>query len=242
MLDKGLEQALQTELGASLALGDWAQLELTLFYHHYRDMVYMELILDCQGNTSPDIVPRLFESGVAPTSICRSAGLPTADGETYGAEVFLKRDLTERLSGYFSYTLSFAQAIARDGTAFVPQSDVRHLINTVLQLDLGHGLAFGTRLHFRTGKVAVNTAYDPVTQRFLRFEYRLPTFLRWDLRLSYNFAVSFGRLEISLAIQNATFSREATNRNCVAVGRQIDCEVDYQPYIVLPNLGVRADF
>jgi len=241
MLDRGLERAFQSELGGSLRLGQLVELELTLFYHRYYDAVYMELILDCQGNTSPELTPRIFEMTPG-ASICRGAALPTADGETYGVEMFAKRDLTQRLSGYLSYTLSFADAVARDGTPFVPQSDVRHMLNMLVKYDLGRGFTLGARLHLRTGKMAVNTAYEARSQRFLRFEYRLPGFLRLDLRLSYAFAVSFGAIELSLALQNATFSREAIKRDCYARGVEIECVVDYQPYIVLPNFNVRADF
>jgi hypothetical protein len=241
-LDRGIESALQSEVGTSMSLGDIARLEATLFYHHYYDAVFMELILDCQGNTNPQNGSVVSNDAAAAASICRRTGLPTADGEAYGLELFLKRDLTQRLSGFISYTLGFANAVARDGTRFTPQSDVRHLANLVLQYDFGHGFAFGLRLHFRTGKMAVNTIYDVSSRRFTRVEYRLPEFLRLDLHLRYAFKVSFGKLEASVGMQNATLSREATNRNCYAIGNSVSCEIDYQPYIALPNLGLRADF
>jgi TonB dependent receptor len=239
-LDRGLESAIQTEAGASVRLGELAQLEATAFYNRYRDTVYLELILDCQGNTDPNAV------GPGLTSICRRDGLPTANGESYGVELFLKRDLTERLSGYISYTLGFAQAVARDGTSFTPQSDVRHLANVVLQYDLGKGFGLGMRMQYRTGKMATNTLPDLQTRSLVREQVRLPGFLRLDLRASYAFAVSFGRLEASIGLQNATFSREATKRDCYdgpdPIHDGYNCQVYYQPYIVLPNVGLRADF
>jgi len=175
-------------------------------------------------------------------SICRSKGLPTASGASYGLELFIKRDLTQRLSGFLSYTHAYASATARDGTSFAPQSDVRHLANAVLTYRLGAGWSLGARLHFRTGKVAVNTILDPFRALATRLEYRLPPFLRLDLQLTYGFNVSFGRMTASLSLQNATFSREATNRDCRAPDGEVRCVVDYQPYIVLPNVALRADF
>jgi hypothetical protein len=154
----------------------------------------------------------------------------------------LKRDLTQRLSGFLSYTWSHSNAVARDGTPFTPMSDVRHLLNAVLQYDVGYGFGVGMRLHYRTGKMAVNTIYSALRMHFEHIYYRLPEFLRLDVRLSYAFRVSFGRLEASLSLQNATLSREAINRDCFATRTGYDCVVDYQPYIVLPNLGLRADF
>jgi len=249
-LDEGVESALQSELGTSLNLGGYAQLEANLFYHRYWDTVYLELILDCQGNTRPIPPPTALLPAGPQASICRGAGLPTASGEAHGVELFLKRDLTQQLSGFVSYTLAHASATARDGTSFTPQSDVRHVLNAVLRYDFGHGLSLAARLQFRTGKMAVNTVFSVPRRRLFRLEYRLPEFLRLDVRLAYAFRVSFGRVEIALGLQNATFSREATNRDCrqapannpVLYPNGVVCEVDYQPFIALPNLGVRADF
>lgn len=242
-LDRGIQAAIQSEVGATVDLAKLALLEATLFYHRYLDVVYMELILDCQGNTNPAAAQVILtQPNPRVNSICRRSGLPTADGDSYGVELFLKRNLTERLSGFVSYTLAFAQAVARDGTEFTPQADVRHLVNAVLQLDLGHGFSLGARFHFRTGKMGVNTIFNISTAHFTRLEERLPSFVRLDLRAAYAFEVSFGRVEIAAGLQNATFTREATNRDCFAPLGEVMCRVDYQPYIVLPNLGVRVDF
>ena len=154
------------------------------------------------------------------------------------------------MSGFVSYTLSFASATARDGTTFTPQADVRHLFNAVLRYDFGNGLSLAARMQVRTGKMAVNTILNIPRRRLYRLEYRLPNFVRLDVRLAYAFRVSFGRMEVALGLQNATFSREATNRDCMAAPsgdptlypQGVVCEVDYQPFIALPNLGLRADF
>ena len=240
-LDRGVEAAVQSELGIGLKLDDSTVLELNTFFHRYRDVVYLELILDCQGNTDPNATPGV-RGPMGMQSICRSEGLPTASGDSYGVELFLKRDLTQRLSGFLSYTHAYANATARDGTAFAPQGDVRHLANAVLLYRLGGGWSLGTRAHFRTGKIAVNTILDISRQQVIRLHYRLPSFFRLDVHLSYAFRVSFGRVTASIGLQNATFSREATNRDCMAPEGTLRCEVDYQPYIVLPNAALRADF
>lgn len=241
-LDRGVEAAWQSELGTSLRLDDETVVEANLFYNRYSDVVYLELILDCQGNTNPNATPGVRTIAGAPESICRSDGLPTADGDSYGVELFVKRDLTQRLSGFLSYTHAYAHATARDGTPFAPQSDVRHLVNAVLLYRFGAGWSAGARLHFRTGKVAVNTILDVFHHQISRLRYRLPPFFRLDLHLSYAFRVAFGQLTASIGLQNATFSREATNRDCNAPAGEVMCEVDYQPFIVLPNLALRADF
>jgi outer membrane receptor protein involved in Fe transport len=157
-------------------------------------------------------------------------------------ELFLKRDLTDRLSGFISYTWAFASATAHDGTAFTPQADVRHVLSAVLQYDFRNGFSLGARVGYRTGKMAVNTIYDLSTDQFTRVEYRLPGFLRADLHVGYAWNVSFGRMSAALGVQNATFSREATNRDCFAEKGNVVCQVDYQPFIVLPNVSLGASF
>ena len=246
--DAGLESALQAELGLTLQLPFSLELEAAYFRHLYRDVVYLELILDCEGNTDPQLAQGVG-FGPRSESICREVGLPTGDGLTHGFELYLKRDLTERVSGLVSYTLSFADAVAADGTPFVPQADVRHLLNAVLRFDLGAGFALGMRMHFRTGKMAVNTLFNSTTRRFEHIHARLPSFFRADARASYTWGVSFGKLEVSVGVQNLTASAEATNRDCVVdvtgdlSGPEVPiiCQVDYQPAILLPNLGIRAE-
>jgi outer membrane receptor for ferrienterochelin and colicin len=224
------------------------QLEAVYFHHRYRDVVYLELILDCAGNTDPQAAQGVL-MGRDEASICRGAGLPTAQGVTQGLELFLKRELTETIAGFLSYTLSFADAIAADGTHFTPQADVRHMANAVMRWNLGAGFALGLRLHWRTGKMAVNTLFDAPTARFERAEARLPSFFRADVRLGYAWKTTFGVMEVSAAVQNITASSEATSRDCLvdpsgdwSTGRvPVICTVHYQRAILLPNLGIRAE-
>ncbi|HKU36739.1 MAG TPA: TonB-dependent receptor, partial [Polyangiales bacterium] len=248
-IDAGLESAVQAEVGLGWQVFSDLSLSATYFRHVYDDMVYLELILDCEGNTDPQSAQELIMGIGGEGSICRGRGLPTADGLTQGIELLLKRELTERISGFLSYTLSFAEAIAADGTRFTPLSDVRHVANAVLRVDLGGGFALGARLHYRTGKMTPNRLFNSTFQRFERVEARLPSFFRADLHASYSWNVSFGRMEASIGVQNVTASTEATKRDCIvdfagdrSNGRvPIVCTIDRQPAIVLPNLGIRAE-
>jgi outer membrane receptor protein involved in Fe transport len=244
-LNPGLEKSIHGDVGVSWRLPADLQLEAAYFHHRYIDVVYLELVLDCEGNTDP-VAAQTLSAGANSTSICRGHGLPTGDGTAQGFELYLKRNLTERVSGFVSYTLAFADAVARDGTHFTPQSDVRHLANAVLHFDLGAGFALGVRLHYRTGKMAVNRLPDLPPRRV---ETRLPSFFRADLRGSYTWKVSFGRLEASIGVQNVTASSEPTHRDCSVdplgdfSGNQVPvlCSIHYQRAILLPNLGIRAE-
>ena len=248
-LDHGVQGALQAEAGVTVHVTDDTQVDVTGFYHRYLDVVYFELILDCQGNTNPSAAQAVLTRQDPRTSICRRSGLPTADGDAAGMELLLKRALTRDLSGFLSYTLTFANATAVDGTRFSPQSDVRHTLNAVLSYEIGGGFAVGIRVHYRSGKPAVNTVYDLSTDEFTHLRARLPGFFRLDLRATYRWLASFGQMEASIGMQNVTASHEATNRDCVPVQSNdsspvttVQCSVDYQPFIVLPNIGLKASF
>jgi hypothetical protein len=242
-LDRGLQSALQTEAGAALDLPHQFKLSMTGFYHRFSNLVFMELIVDCRGNTDP-MQPFVFERGAARSlTVCERPGLPRADGQAYGVEWLLKRELTRKFTGWASYTLGWADARAEDGTEFRPQYDVRHLLNLVLGCDFGGGWDGGLMLHFRSGKPAVNTLFDFAQQRFEHIYSRLPPFFRADVNAGYRWQTSFGRMGVMFQFLNVTFSREATKRDCRLDSRlEVVCEVDRQPAIVLPNAGVRAEF
>jgi hypothetical protein len=242
-LDKGLQSALQTEAGAQLQLPHELWLSATGFYHHYSHLVFMELIIDCEGNTDPTARFLLAPGGVRVLPLCQQDGLPRGDGDAYGVELLLKRDLTQRLTGWVAYTLAWAHARANDGTVFAPQFDVRHVVNLVLSWDFGGGWDSGLTLHYRSGKPAVNTFFDFSDQRFEHVHARLPAFFRSDVHIGYRWATSFGRLGVTLQFLNVTFSREATKRDCqLDADLEVVCRVDKQPAIVLPNAGFRAEF
>ena len=209
-LDNGVQGALQSEAGADIDLPFALALSATGFYHRYTHLVFMELILDCEGNTDP-LASFIRTPEAKRTPLCSREGLPQGDGDAYGLELLLKRNLGERLSGWASYTLAWAHATASDGTDFVPQFDVRHVLNVVLKYDWFSGFESGLRLHYRSGKPAVNTIYDFTVGRFERVDTRLPPFVRLDLNLAYHWPTSWGRLWLMLQWMNVTFSREATS-------------------------------
>jgi hypothetical protein len=254
-LDRGLQSAVQSEAGAELALPAELTLSLTGFYHRFSHLVFMELVIDCEGNTDPESLLGQPGGAARALALCEQRGLPRGDGDAYGAELLLRRDLARRVTGWASYTLAFADAVAADGTEFTPQFDVRHLLNVVLAVDWGHGFESGLTLHYRSGKPAVNTIFDLVQRRYEHLHSRLPAFFRADVNLGYGWTTSLGRLTATLQWLNLTFSREATKRDCVLVvgengrietdpdGRlPIACQVDFQPAIVLPNVGLRVEF
>ena len=223
-----LQSALQLEAGVGVDLPIDLRAELQLFTHRYRDLVFADTLSsgsisdlcseqDCMGRTQPSQV----------------------DGWSYGAELFLRRPVTEKLSGVLSYTLAWAEIDRVLDLQYTPGWDVRHLVNLVVQWQIAGGLALGVRGLFRSGKSS-GTFYR-IDSTFGRNELRMPGFLRGDVQFSYSWTNSWARMRFGLEWFNFTISREP-----IAVDgctRDLTpCSIQYAPAIFAPNLSLRADF
>ncbi|HKP60593.1 MAG TPA: TonB-dependent receptor [Polyangiales bacterium] len=246
VLDRGLQRAIQTEIGYRYELSDEWRFETSLFYNRMTDLLFLDVLLDCQGTFGP---------------WC-DEGVPRASADAYGWEVFLLRPASHALSGWLSYTLGRGTATAPGGMRFTPDFDVRHVANLVLQYDFGGGWKVGTRVLYRSGKMAALTTLDVdvlggadlpdiVTGAplpFVRYERRLPGFFRLDFLVAYRWQTGWGSMRVALEWLNTTFSREAIGlRPCERITfpakpEDFACGVEYSPRIFVPNLGLRADF
>jgi len=239
-LEHGLQSAIQSEAGVAVTLPAAFRFESQLYAQHLSNAILPDLALD-----QTDACAGLPDSVAAATARC-NGGYPRAKVWAYGLELFLRRDVSEVLSGWINYTLGWARARGSDGKSFSPTFDVRHVLNLVLQYRLPKGFSAGVRVQYRSGKVA--------SQLFQRaqeivYQQRLPGFFRTDLQLSYGFRPSWGSLRVSLEWFNVTLSREATDIVChdgVGIGMDptaaTPCGVQRAPALFFPNLGVRAEF
>ncbi len=151
-------------------------------------------------------------------------------GPSYGLELFLKRRLTSRIGGFFSYTLSRSvRSLGRD--TFVAHFDRTHVVNAALAYDLGRKWRAGTRVTFYTGLPKAPSDDDPST--------RLPPFFRIDLRLEKRWQLG-EKTWISFVAEamNATLSKEAVGTNCTLQG----CTSMTVGPITIPSIGVEGGF
>jgi hypothetical protein len=238
-LERGLQRSISTEAGvAYLPTSDW-RLESTLFYNHMTGLLIPDLFIDCGDEN---------EGG-----LCDSDGsIPRGIVDAYGVEAFIKRNANAWLSGWLSYTLAWADGQSERGIDFQPSFDVRHVGNVVLQWRLGGGFSLGGRAHYRSGKVASETVYDPSRDPsglipYYRLEKRLPGFFRADAQLIYAWTNSWARMRFSIEWMNVTLSEEAIDLTCsefsdgAGAVTRVDCEVEYAPAIFFPSLGIRAE-
>jgi hypothetical protein len=205
---EGLQRVVQTDAGFGVALPAHLRVEARGYFHQYYDALI---------NRSADF-----------------AGSPErADVQSYGAELFLRRDASQPVSGWVSYGLGRSSATSPEGDVYVPPFDVRHVLNVVTRLRLGKRVTVSSRFHARSGTLVNQTigGLRPSGQ-----QVRLPWFVRLDLRLAYGWKPSWGSAELYLDWLNASFTREPVGAECL-FGQ---CSLVQGPLIVLPSIGFRA--
>jgi hypothetical protein len=229
-IDRGLQTAVQSELGAGWDTDLDLRLELQGFVHYYQNLVFIDaLFLDASFDAICE--QELVQCGDVELN-------DRVDGFSYGAELFVKRPASEWLSGWVSYTLSWSEVDDVAGLRYTPTWDTRHVLNAVVQWQIGAGFSAGARLFLRTGKLRGEFVLDE-RLRLQRDELRLPAFTRLDLEVAYAWYPSWGKMRISLEWFNATLEREPIDAECV--GQPRTCRVIYLPAIFFPNLGVRGE-
>jgi hypothetical protein len=186
-LDRGLQEALQAEIGAALHLPLDMRLEAEIFAHHYSHLLLPELYAPNEGESPHDV-----------------------GALSYGLELMLRRDDRNGLSGWIAYTLGWADAqVAPDGAEFSPEFDVRHVLNVVLQQRFGN-FSLGGRLFLRSGRPfnQFDASAEPI------YTLQLPGFVRVDARVGYGWATSWGAMQVYLEWLNLTLTSEALGAEC----------------------------
>ncbi|MEM9191047.1 MAG: TonB-dependent receptor [Myxococcota bacterium] len=230
-IDRGLQTALQAEAGFRWDVGSSISLEAQGFFHRYTGLLLPDLFVG--EDACPDGL-----------TVCEglSEPSPRVDGFSYGAEIFVRRDPSERISGFLSYTL--ARAEIQDRVEYTPSYDVRHVLNAAARLTIVEGFDVGLRFHLRSGRPLGVFYLQSPELTIERHEQRLPTFYRVDVQVGYAWRTSWGQLRLSLEWFNLTWNREPSDISCPE-SRLSDpgfCPVEYLPAIVAPNVGLRGTF
>jgi|HubBroStandDraft_2_1064218.scaffolds.fasta_scaffold03751_5 TonB family protein len=161
-------------------------------------------------------------------------------GQTAGLELFVRRDFTERLGGFFSYTLSRTVGTV-DGVTERVSWDRTHVASLVLGYDLGHKWRLGARVFFESGR-----PYQPVCVQDCGSAHpisesvggNLPIFWRLDARLEKRWSFSGDRwLGATLECFNVFDKAEPVGDEYVP-GHGL--KIDYQSAIILPSIGVEG--
>jgi TonB family protein len=213
---QGLQRAIQSSAGAEIDLGNQFVGTVTLF----QNVLF--------GGTDP---LGLYQLERADTRIDPDTDRVMA--RTYGLELFLRRSLTERLGGFFSYTLSRStRSVGR--VHGVSSFDRTHVLNLAVAYELGRGWRAGARGLVYTG-IPGEVAYPAATSR----PPRAPLFYRLDWRLEKRWKLgSNGFWALVFEVLNTTLHKEVLEISCYAYG----CRSETIGPVTVPSIGVEASF
>ncbi len=225
LVSPGLQRAVQGEAGIEWKRGSFSA-SAQGFVHRMFNVLASDLVLT---QSCPREVPGCPELATRRDNLW-----------SYGMEVFIRRDPSETVSGFLSYTLARATIDEREG-AFrsTPNFDIRHNLNAVVQVQTQSGFFAGARLSLRSGAPAVAGFVVGEGDVVSRLEERFPLFHRLDISGGKVWRLSWGTLRLTLELINSTFQRQPTALDC-EVGR--GCRVRQNPIVWVPNIGVRAAF
>ncbi len=206
-LDEGLQTSAQTSTGVELKLPEDVTAKSTVFYNAFFDMT------DALGSSS---------GGDEGDNGDRS------NGSAMGLELSLHRDMTKRLGGFVSYTLSRSlRTVGRE--KFFASFDRTHVLNAALGYDLGRNWRAGARYVFYTGTPIYEegVAAPPRTTDDVE---RTPAFHRLDVRVEKRWNLGDTRwLSFVIEGMNVTLSKETIG------GEEIGP-------LSIPSLGLEGGF
>jgi hypothetical protein len=154
-------------------------------------------------------------------------------GQAYGMELMFHRDLTRRLGGFLSYTLSRSERYTPYGR-IAAAFDRTHVLNAVLAYDLGQRWRAGGRLVFYTGNPELSFVNLPTDRR-------LPPFYRLDVRMEKRWPIgdSGAFWALVLEVLNTTLSQEVVARECNPDG---SCEDQAIGPVTIPSIAFEGRF
>jgi TonB family protein len=166
-----------------------------------------------------------------------------------GIELFARRDFTERLGGFVSYTLSKADDLSTAPTPVWIRAagDRRHLLSVVLGYDLGNGWRIGGRFFFESGRgyqvecpTPTCAPQPPGTAPVAGYPVTgtLPPFYRLDARLEKKWTFPGGQwVTATLEGFNVLDKAEPTGKMYTPAFGLV---LNEQSPIILPSIGIEA--
>lgn len=255
-LSQGLQTSVQSSEGLEIALPLAFTLTPTFFYHRYLGLSDFATTCGITGDSTGDEDGDCIDKRVA--------------GSTVGFELLLRRALTQKLTGWLSYTLSrttrqtalaaYDLASLLDGSAQRERSktvtygevagdfDRTHVLNVIGAYDLGRNWRIGLRFYYYTGRPYSRRVYGYTIPPFN--ELRFPDFYRFDARIEKGWRIGEkGRVAVVFEWLNATLRKEATSVTCgsnAPSSREAlaadDCTFDEFGPVTIPSVGIEGGF
>lgn len=193
--DLGLEWAEQYSIGLEWRLSRHALLDVQGFYIRRHDLA----VPTQQGQVTTG-------GGFRPFYYANAGW-----GRSYGMELLLKHDVTERFYGWIAYTLSRTEEVTREGRPLTTgRFDQTHILTAVGSVRPGRGWEVGARFRLVSGNpvtpirggsfMADTGEYLPMLGK--RWSGRGPLFHQLDFRVEKTWTFERWLLSVYLDIQN----------------------------------------
>ena len=219
-LGRGLQTAYQASEGVEAKLPWGFSSTATVFGNDFAGLA--QLTNNCPADAPP------------------SCAATTVHGRSYGFELLVRRNLTERLTGWLSYTLSRSERDFFNGSTNIwghqlSEFDRPHVANLIVAYDLGAQWRAGVRFVGYSGSPYTTASPDGVPNA------RTPPFFRLDLRLEKRWMKSWGHISFIAEWLNALLQKESIGLTCTAAGTS-PCTPQLIGPITIPSLGVEVAF
>ena len=169
-----------------------------------------------------------------------------AQNYSYGFEAIIKREITDKLYGWMSYTYSRAREERHPGSAWVPTTfDQPHVLNAVASYKPGAGFEVGLRFQLASGSPdtpVIGATYDADTGKYVAVRgpqrsIREPNFYQLDARVERAWLFDRWSLGVYLDVINLT---NHTNVEAYQYDYRFRERSPISSFPILPTLGVRG--
>ncbi len=228
----GPEHAVHTSLGVRREFGQGWSAELAGFFKYSWDLAAPSF--EVVRRRTGEIGPEVYSNG--------------GFGRIVGGEVFLRKDLTRKLFGWVSYTVSRSERRYDPREGFVPFAlDQTHILTLIAVYRLPRRWQIGARFRVVSGNPytpRVGADYDASTGAYVPIDgptnsARVAAFHQLDLRLDKRFVWSKVELNTYVDVQNAynranpEFLQDSYDYTRVAPVASLP---------ILPSLGLRLSW
>jgi TonB family protein len=168
-----------------------------------------------------------------------------AKEDTYGLEVLLKRQITDRAFGWLSYTFSHSRQQRFDNSWTATPFDQPHVLNAVASYKPWPGWETGTRVQLASGRPdtpVIGATYDADLGRYVPLKgdtrsIRDPTFFQLDTRIERDWLYNTWTLGLYLDIINVLNHK---NVEAWQYDYRYRDKSPIRSYPILPTIGVRG--
>jgi len=225
------QYALQYSLGTEYRFTDFINISFELFYNDQRDLAVSSTKKVVVDN---EVVSEKFNND--------------GRGRAYGAEIFLRHNMSSNFFGWLSYTLMKAERKDHDGDKWESfQYDQTHILTMIASYKLGSGWQLGTRLRYVTGSPTtpiIGSMFDADANTYSPIygkpnSVRNDPFFQLDFRVDKMWQFETWMLSLYLDIQNVT---NYVNQEGVSYNYDFSENSKVEGFPFFPSLGIKGEF